>query len=161
MAANVEPSKSRLPRLGIILGADERTLKTWAQLARTFTRMVRRLDQALEVHGLSVPQFDILATLGVEEGITQQELAKRLLVTKGNICGMIDRMQASGWVERRADPSDRRANRLFLTGPGKHLLGKAFPGQKRLLDQMFETLGEGETQSLYQFLVRLEDGVEG
>ena len=56
--------------------------------------MERRLEQALDGHGLSIAQFDILATLGFRQGITQQELAERLLVTKGNICGMIDRMEA-------------------------------------------------------------------
>jgi len=161
MADDNEQPGGKRPRLPVILRPEELTLKTWVQLARTFTRMARRLDQALETHGLSVPQFDILATLGFEQGITQQELAQRLLVTKGNICGMIDRMEASGWVERRPNPEDRRANRLFLTERGRQLLGRAFPDQQRILGRMFGSLGEGETQRLYQLMGQLEDGVEG
>src|SRR3954469_10233074 len=156
MAADTEQPGRRMSRLPVILHPEELTLKTWVQFARTFTRMARKLDQALETHGLSVPQFDVLATLGFEQGITQQELAQRLLVTKGNICGMIDRMEASGWVERRPDPEDRRANRLFLTDQGRHLLGKALPDQQRILGRMFEALGEGETQRLFQLMGRLE-----
>ena len=73
-------------------------------MMRTSSRMERRLEQALERHGLSIAQFDILATLGFEQGITQQDLAERLLVTKGNICGMIDRMEVGGWVEAGPTP---------------------------------------------------------
>jgi MarR family transcriptional regulator, organic hydroperoxide resistance regulator len=161
MADEAENPGRKMHRLPVILRPEELALRTWVQFARTFTRIARRLDHSLETYGLSVPQFDILATLGFEEGITQQELAQRLLVTKGNICGMIDRMEASGWVQRRPDREDRRANRLFLTAQGRQLLDEAFPDQQRILNRMLGALGEGELQTLYQFLGRLEDWVEG
>jgi len=144
-------------RLPILLKPDELEIRTWAQLVHTLSRMERRLEQALEGHGLSIPQFDILATLGFYQGITQQELAARLLVTKGNICGMIDRMEASGWVERRSDPFDRRANRLFLTRRGKALLAQTAPEQHARLREIMCALEPGELQSLYQYLDRLDE----
>jgi DNA-binding MarR family transcriptional regulator len=146
-------------RLPILLNPDELELRTWTQLMRTSSRMERRLEQALERHGLSIAQFDILATLGFEQGITQQDLAERLLVTKGNICGMIDRMEVNGWVERRPDPGDRRINRLFLTRQGKSKLGQALPQQDALLKQLMTVLNPAEIQSLYQFLDRLDEAV--
>ena len=57
-------------------------------------------------------------------GITQQELAERLLVTKANVVGLIDRVSPAGWVERRADPEDRRVNRLYLTNAGRKLAAR-------------------------------------
>src|SRR3954452_10135504 len=156
MAADSNHPGRKTARLPVILRPEELALKTWVQFARTFTRMARRLDQALETHGLSVPQVDILATLGFQEGITQQELAQRLLVTKGNICGIIDRIETNGWVERRPDPEDRRANRLFLTEVGRRLLDRAYPDQQRILGRMFESLGEAQTQRLYQLMGQLE-----
>jgi DNA-binding MarR family transcriptional regulator len=146
-------------RLPILLNPDELELRTWTQLMRTSSRMERRLEQALERHGLSIAQFDILATLGFEQGITQQDLAERLLVTKGNICGMIDRMEVNGWVERRPDPGDRRINRLFLTRQGKSKLGQTLPQQDALLKQLMTVLNPAEIQSLYQFLDRLDEAV--
>jgi MarR family transcriptional regulator, organic hydroperoxide resistance regulator len=146
-------------RLPILLNPEELELRTWSQMMRTSSRMERRLEQALERHGLSIAQFDILATLGFEQGITQQDLAERLLVTKGNICGMIDRMEVSGWVERRPDPGDRRLNRLFLTRQGKAKLGQTLPEQDALLKQLMSALKPAEIQSLYQFLDRLEEAV--
>ena len=99
------------------------------RLARTFHKIDRLASDQLRCSGLSSAQFDVLAHVGAAEGITQQELAERLLVTKGNICGMIGRMETEGWVERKPDPEDRRANRLFLTRQGKALLAQAAPRQ--------------------------------
>ena len=102
-------------------------MRTWVQFVRTYSRIEQRLERFWRVTVSSLPQFDILATLGFEQGITQQDLAESLLVTKGNICGMIGRMEAVGWVERKPDPHDCRANRLFLTGLGQALLVHAVP----------------------------------
>ena len=58
-------------------------VRVWVTLARVYTLLDSRLGQCLAAHGLSLSQFDVLATLRHGEGITQQELAERLLVTKG------------------------------------------------------------------------------
>jgi DNA-binding MarR family transcriptional regulator len=148
-------------QLPTLLDPDELEVRTWVQMVHTCKRMERRMEQVLERHGLSLPQFDILATLMFRgEGVTQQELAERLLVTKGNICGMIDRMESSGWVERRPDPKDRRANRLFLTRAGKALFAAALPKQHATIKEIMSTLATSEIQSLYWFLDRLEEGIE-
>src|SRR3954453_15937368 len=152
MAADSNHPGRKTARLPVILRPEELALKTWVQLARTFTRMARKLDQELERHGLSVPQFDVLATLGFEQGITQQELAERLLVTKGNICGMIDRMEANGWVERRPALEDRRVNPLFPTRRGTTLLAQVMPEQQALIKEVFRALAPAEIQTLYQLL---------
>jgi DNA-binding MarR family transcriptional regulator len=144
-------------RLPVLLHPDELEVRTWVQLVRTTVRLERHLEQALEVHGLSIAQFDILATLGFEQGITQQELAERLLVTKGNICGMIDRMEGNGWVERRSDCADRRVNRLFLTRRGKDRLAQAMPSQQALAQRILGALTPPELQTLHQLLVRLDE----
>jgi DNA-binding MarR family transcriptional regulator len=156
MTTSAEGGRGRR-RLPVLPDPEELELRTWVQLAHTFTRMARRLEQGLEAQGLSLPQFDILATLFRDEGITQQELAARLLVTKGNVCGMIDRMETGGWVERRPDPGDRRANRLFLTRRGRALLGRVLPEHFAAVKEMMGVLATPELQSLYLFLDRLED----
>ncbi len=122
--------------------------------------MERRLEQALELHGLSLAQFDVLATLEVAEGLCQQDLAERLLVTKGNICGLIDRMETGGLVERRSNPADRRANRMFLTRIGRALLVKSAPGQLALLKKFMGALSASELQRLFQYFDRIEEATE-
>jgi DNA-binding MarR family transcriptional regulator len=161
MAARTASGGRERRRLPVLLKPEELELRVWIQMVRTLGRIVRRLEQALNQHSLSISQFDIMATLGFEQGITQQELAERLLVTKGNICGMIDRMEASGWVERRSDPDDRRTNRLFLTRRGKTLLAQSAPGQHALLEEIMSALEPGELQALYQYLDRLDESAGG
>jgi DNA-binding MarR family transcriptional regulator len=161
MAARTASGGRERRRLPILLKPEELELRVWIQMVRTLGRIERRLEQALNQHSLSISQFDIMATLGFEQGITQQELAERLLVTKGNICGMIDRMEASGWVERRSDPDDRRTNRLFLTRRGKTLLAQSAPGQHALLEEIMSALEPGELQALYQYLDRLDESAGG
>jgi DNA-binding MarR family transcriptional regulator len=128
---------------------------------RFHARMDRRMAEALAPHGLTMPQFDVLATLWHGEGITQQELAERLLVTKGNVVGLIDRVSAAGWVERRPDPEDRRANRLHLTEAGHKLVARAFPCQIALHEKIFGTLSEAELRLMHGLLVRLENASKG
>ncbi len=131
----------------------------WLRLLRVMQKVERDLAKQLRLWGLNNAQFDVLAHVGAAEGITQQELAARLLVTKGNICGMIDRMEAGGWVERRPDPEDRRVNRLFLTGPGKCLRAEAVPAHHALIVDLMKGLGGTELQALHQLLEQLEDGM--
>jgi DNA-binding MarR family transcriptional regulator len=132
----------------------------WIQMARTHVKMTRRLEQLLDRQGMTLPQFDVLATLSVGEDITQQELAERLLVTKGNVCGVLDRMEKSGWVERREDAKDRRSNRLFVTAKGRRLLEKVLPEHEALVARATRKVPVGELQGLYQVLEKLEQGLD-
>ena len=146
-------------KLPILIEPAELEVRTFLLMARIYNRIVRRLGQLLDRHSLSPAQFEVLAVLRFGEGMTQQELASHLLVTKGNICGLIDRMEASGWVERRPDPEDRRVNRLYMTEPGKQLLAEAIPPHHALLRSLMNGLTGPELQSLHQLLVHLEDGI--
>ncbi len=88
--------------------------------------------------GLSVPQCDVLTTLSEMEGVSQQELAARLYVTKGNISGLVDRLVAAGLVERRSIASDKRSNAVYLTPEGRAMADKGINIQRSYVT---ETLG--------------------
>jgi DNA-binding MarR family transcriptional regulator len=106
---------------------------------------------------MTLAQFDVLMTLWHGDGITQQELAEWLLVTKANVVGLIDRVSAAGWVERRQDPDDRRVNRLYLTAEGRKLVKQAQPGQEALVMKIFGRLTEAELQQMHALLGRLDE----
>ena len=141
-----------------VLNGDPRSwgARVGTALLRLQNRLERRSAAVLAAHGLTLPQFDVLATLSHGEGITQQELAERLLVTKGNVVGIIDRAAAAGWVERRPDPDDRRVNRLYLTDAGHALLARAAPCQLADTERTFRALTEGELRLLHEWVVRLD-----
>src|SRR5258708_14115900 len=79
------------------------------------SRLERLLADVLTPLGLTLAQFDVLMTLCHGDGITQQDLAERLLVTKANVVGLLDRVSAAGWVERRPHPEDPRVTRVHST----------------------------------------------
>lgn len=149
--------KSR--RLPIYQGASELRLETWVQLARTFYRIQRRVVSAVAAHDLTVPQFDVLATLEFSEGVTQQELAERLLVTKGNVCGVLDRLESLGWIERRADPRDARANRLHLTPAGGRKIQAVLPDHDAVVIGIMQRLETGGVRTLRALLLELDEAI--
>jgi DNA-binding MarR family transcriptional regulator len=135
-------------------------IRTWVQLVRAYQRIVRRLEQALDDGGLSLSQFEVLAHVHFGGGITQSELAERLLVTKGNVCGLLDRLEIAGLVVRQSDPSDRRANRLYLTPKGEALLAETLPTHLAIIEEMLGGLRGSELMVLHDQLERLADRAE-
>jgi hypothetical protein len=89
----------------------------WLRLLRVAQRGEQDLGEQLKGWGLNNAQFDVLAHVGANEGVMQQELADSLLVTKGNIAQLLDRMQKRGLIERRPEgrtngsPSSQRKSR--------------------------------------------------
>src|SRR4051794_2456912 len=144
MAKPVSPIAARLP---LYEGPDELRLRAWVQLVRTFSLVQRRIVAALGELDVTLPQFDVLATLRFSEGVTQQELAERLLVTKGNVCGVLDRLERLGWVERRPDPEDRRANRLHLTASGRRKVETLLPRHDALVVKSLDVLSDADVRS--------------
>ena len=74
--------------------------------------------------------------------MTQQELAERLYVTKGNVSGLIDRLVEAQLVERRPIPGDRRSHALFLTTSGTTLALAALEIQRRYVERTLGRLGD-------------------
>jgi DNA-binding MarR family transcriptional regulator len=90
-------------------------------LVHDVSRMRRTLfDQAVKPLGITRAQWWALANLSRHdtEGVIQSDLARLLDVGKVTVGGLIDRLEAGGLVERRADPLDRRIKRIFITERG-------------------------------------------
>src|ERR1700761_453816 len=95
--------------------AQDVAVRCWFRLIRLEARLGAAVAERLREIGLSVPQCDVLTTLTEAEGVSQQTLAKRLYVTKGNISGLLDRLETAGLVERRSTANDRRQYEIHLT----------------------------------------------
>lgn len=132
-----------------------RSLVAWQRLTRSYHNISRLEREALAPFQLTTAQFDVLSHLSRSPGLSQQALAERLLVTKGNICGLIDRLEAVGFVERRAVPNDRRSYQLYLTGAGNRVFQQAAPLLEERLRQVFSVLTEDELSTLSVLFNRL------
>lgn len=120
-------------------------VSTWMRLARFYHRLDRASGELLRQWDLSVAQFDVLAQIGAREGLSQQELADHLLVTKGNISQLLARMVRRGLVHRC---QEGRAMALFLTDEGRALHQRVLPAQEALVARHFATLTRAELRAL-------------
>lgn len=134
-----------------IRAIDKASVATWMRLARVYHKIDKRSAESFRAVGLTVAQFDVLAQVGVREGCTQQELADQLLVTKGNVCQLLDKMEAHGWIERR--PVQRgRGNLLYLTEEGLSIRNRAVPAQEERISHLFSALTNSERSELSRVL---------
>jgi len=91
-----------------------------ARLMRTY------VDQLARQYGMTRAQWAVLVRVERSEGLKQNELAEMLDLQPITLTRLIDRLCDSGMIERRADPHDRRAKRLFLTPAARPLLDRLF-----------------------------------
>ena len=129
---------------------------TWMRLMRVFHRLHGNESPVLRTHDLSMAQFDVIAQVGRDEGITQQVLADRLLVTKGNICELLDRLVQRGLLVRQPDG---RANRVVLTPTGRAVYAEVVPAQETQMATLFAPLSADEQAQLRALLRKLERGL--
>ena len=88
-------------------------------LERLYTKRFETLAQELS---LTLPQCKALFHLSRNEGISQKRLTELAEIEPMTLVRILDRMESDGWVERRADPNDRRARTLYLRSGAKPIL---------------------------------------
>lgn len=125
----------------------------WLRLARIYQKLDRATLLLLRPWDLNVAQFDVLTQVGSTQGITQQELADRLLVTKGNISQLLDRMERSGLLQRN---HSGRSNVILLTEVGQQLYAQVVPAQETMIEAQFSPLSHEEQEQLLRLLRKLD-----
>ena len=129
----------------------------WLRLARVFRKVERASEEHLRRWDLSVAQFDVLAHVGASEGVVQQDLAESLLVTEGNVCQLLDRMEGRGLILRR---KEGRTNRLFLTDAGRCLFDEVVPAHEAMISEQFSALSAREQEQLHELLRKLDRALD-
>ncbi len=124
-------------------------------LAQVSRLMRRNFDERARGIGVTRPQWQVLSLLKLHAGSNQGTLAEMLEVEPITLGRMIDRLQEAALVERRADPSDRRAWRIYLTEKGEGLLGKLRPFGVETLNLALEGLSDTERKQFLESLARV------
>ena len=148
------PAASRTPPAG---SEAVDPLRVWFRFIRLQHRLTAAIGAELKEIGLSIPQFDLLSTLTEREGSTQQELAERLYVTKGNVSGLVDRLVEAGLVERRPIPGDRRSHALHLTSRGRELAERGIAAQRAFVARTLGRLPPGDVAELDRIVLAWRD----
>ncbi len=96
-------------------------MATVGRLGRVVALATRTIEAVFEAHGLSIGEFDVLAALrrqGRPHELTPTALARMLMLSPAGMTSRLDRLEAAGLLERRADPDDRRSTTIHLTPAG-------------------------------------------
>ncbi len=117
----------------------------------------RRLRDAF---GVTLPRFDLMAQLDrAPNAMTLGELSRRMMVTNGNVTGLVDRLVAQRLVARRPSPSDRRAQLVSLTAEGRRTFRAMARANADWMAEMFADLSTVESETLLRLLAKTKTSV--
>ncbi|MGA0593772.1 MarR family winged helix-turn-helix transcriptional regulator [Enterovirga sp. CN4-39] len=142
-------------------GHHREELRLWLRLL-TCTNMIegeirRRLRRDFDV---TLPRFDLMAQLEkTPQGMTLSDISKRMMVSNGNITGLVDRLVASGHVTRRASDTDRRAQLISLTELGRAEFRAMAEAHEGWIAEMFAGLSHNRVEQLMELLSRTKSSV--
>jgi DNA-binding MarR family transcriptional regulator len=122
---------------------------------KAYNLILREARHSVEP-SLTLPQFDVMAQLSRRpEGVTFVDLSRSLLVSPGNLTGIVRRLEGEGLVAREAHESDRRAARLRLTAAGRRKMSALLPRHARDIARLFSPMPRGEVAQLRRLLGNL------
>lgn len=130
------------------------SVRAWVRVLAVQKGALAALRDDLE-REMTMPRFDLLANVVKSDGQTLAALSRSMLVTAGNLTGLVDRAARDGLVERRADPGDRRAWRVHITAKGQ----KAFREAERRHAAKVKKLFAGLTTTELTTLIHLLDKI--
>ena len=146
------PAKARRKRLPHT--ASKQRLRLWVRLLRSARAIEAELRERLRVEfAITLPQFDVVAALArKEEGMTMTELSRFLMVSNGNVTGIIDRLVAERLVLRKAPAEDRRAFIVRLTPKGTTQFAAIAKVHQAWVDDLLSDFDSAETETMIQHL---------
>lgn len=103
--------------------------------------------------GITLPRFDLMAQLDkAPAGMKLGELSQRMMVSNGNITGLVDRLVAQGLLDRQPAPNDRRAQLVKLTAEGRRSFRAMAASHEAWIAEIFAELSAGDRGALMRLL---------
>ncbi|MCF3932986.1 MarR family transcriptional regulator [Acuticoccus sp. M5D2P5] len=133
---------------------DASPLRLWLRLFATANMVEAELSRRLRAEfSMTLPRFDLMAQLAKSpEPLALGELSRRLMVTNGNVTGLVDRLVHDGLVERRTAHNDRRSALVELTDEGRLLFDVMAAAHRGWVDELFDGLGTADRALLSRLL---------
>ena len=141
--------------------ADRMSVRLWLRLLSCATVIEKRVRRGFERrHGMTLPRFDVMAALDrYPEGMRLSELSRDLLVSNGNVTGVVQTLRRDGLVELLAVANDRRASKARLTELGHARFAELATAHHSWIDEMLSDLTLRERQYLHDLLGRLKQSL--
>ena len=137
---------------------DHRALRLWLRLLTCSQLIERQVRSRLRSRfGITLPRFDLMSQLERHpQGLKMNELSRLLMVTGGNVTGIVDQLVKEGLVERVDDAADRRAWRVQLTRAGDKAFAEMARAHEEWVVELLSGLSRRDADALMQLLARLK-----
>lgn len=134
--------------------------RNWIEVPKAYQIARRLLSEGLATIDLDLPRYDVLATILRFPGLTQQELADKLLIGRSNLSMLLPDMEKKTYLERREDAADRRLKRLFLTTAGEDLARAGLRIHVKAVNHMMEPVSEEECRVLGEQMRKIRKHIQ-
>ena len=114
------------------------------QIGLLYRAMMKALETETAPLGIGSGRISYLFMLYINEGLTQQEMANRLQADKGAVARTLAQLEEQGYVSRRADPTDKRVTRVYLTDKSKALQSDLEKAVERVINRLNEDIAAGD-----------------
>lgn len=130
--------------------ASKHRLRLWIRLLRSARAIEAEIRERLRREfAITLPQFDVMAALArAEDGMTMTELSRHLMVSNGNVTGIIDRLVAEKLVLRQAPQTDRRSFIVRLTAKGASQFALAAKAHEGWVDGLLTDIDAAEAERI-------------
>ncbi len=144
-------------------GDHKAELRLWLRLLATNTLIETEIRRRLrERFDVTLPRFDLMAQLERKpHGMTLGELSQRMMVTNGNVTGLVDRLVAEEVITRKRHKSDRRSQIVSLTEKGRRQFARMAKEHEDWIAAMFAGLTQSDFSALTKLLGKLKASVRG
>ncbi len=138
---------------------DKRRLRMWIRMLRTTRFVEARLREFLrDRYKSTLPRFDVMAALfRAEDGLKMSALSKQLLVSNGNVTGIVDRLVEDRLVVRVIVENDRRAMLVRLSPKGRELFSKMAAEHEAIISDLFSEMDNNDLDLLVDVFSRLKE----
>ena len=155
-------SEAHVKPIIAIASDDKLELRVWLRLL-TCTNLIEggvrgRLRERFDV---TLPRFDLMAQLDkVSDGMTLSDLSKRMMVSNGNVTGLVERLVESGHLDRRTSETDRRVQYIRLTKLGRAEFRKMAAEHEKWIADIFGDLSPKDFRELMRLLAKTKGSAQ-
>ena len=142
--------------------SEKEGLRLWLRIV-SCTQMVEQEIRTMlrDKFDTTLPRFELLSALDrVPDGLSMGELSSWLMVTKGNVTGIAERLSEDGFIKRNPTPTDRRSFCVTLTPKGKKLYKEMEEEYEQLLDRLFSDVSLDDSDTFTGVLAKVKEVVE-
>lgn len=139
----------------------KQSLRLWLRLLACENLVEQTVRARLRTDfDITLPQFDVLSELEhAGDALTMSQLSQKLMVSNGNVTGVVDRLERDGYVRRRASETDRRVQYIELTDKGIVAFREMARTHEHWIEDLFSHLGANDIKALINGLGRVKDSI--